>query len=693
MRYPALPEVEQLVEEISDEVADAAPSADALWNITGPPTGGKTTALKLLAARLAERGLVPIFVGPPARVLDSGPLAMTEALVGLKSQNVVNGELDMLCEERAWSEKVEKLRGAMAAIRDRLVVLSDEPSTWSSRSPDDAHFRDHADELAWFMVGGLACRRIVAGTLPVAIRSAPHRIRHLRAKSPASAWLRSSGVWGPLGPEAAELASLMGTELEPRSPLELRLLVALATLERPGEVAQWLRANAPGRRDISRRLAAALQSRSDSTREFLKTSWSQLALVRRPIARDLLDEVAGVAPDERAGALLERCLLYPDDEGFTLHWMLRLDVQEQLRPALGSTVRTHGVLARFYTRRFEQRREANTPGTLLDEMEAFHHAAQSGDSELYAQLRPLFAEQLDALGRTLSRDFKKYDEAAQVFERACQWEPDDDYAHHYRAFNLDIIADAPPAIEHHYQRAIELRADHLWWHSRWVNYLITRGRIPAARRAWTHALDVLGLPDPEAETSAYEGLHLWVARLLVHRGRLDFAEEVLGGIPPEALQAHPGLSAIVRRLKALAAARANRALFPLSVAYEAWWDGPHLCPRRREAGALVRWMPGRIDEIDAHAIELAVAQPPPAPSAEPVYGSIRLPQVDFDRWTGDERSSELSAGRFVELAWYGEREEPLIRVHRGREWMDRELPPLFPDPARYLRKAGWVKSG
>ena len=52
----------------------------------------------------------------------------------------------------------------------------------------------------------------------------------------------------------------------------------------------------------------------------------------------------------------------------------------------------------------------------------------------------------------------------------------DDYAHHYRAFNLDWIAEDQPTIESEYQRAIELNPRHPWWHSRWINYLITVGK-------------------------------------------------------------------------------------------------------------------------------------------------------------------------------------------------------------------------
>lgn len=691
MSVPVLPEVDRLVDDLAPEIAETSPSQGALWHVWGPATGGKSTALKILADRLAERGLCPILVAPPARVLDAGPLAITEASVGLKSRNMLNGQLDLIQEEIPWSEKVGAVLGWLAEHEDRVVLLCDEPGEWSSTSADDAHFRDHADEVALSMVKTLSCRRVVAGALPTGVR-APHR-RRLSVESQPSPWLRDGNSWGELSAEAQELANALGDELGRHSPLEIRLLVALASLRATDWVVRWWRSDRPSRRDIARKVAEVLETETGPEAPFLGRAWSRLALARRSFTEELLTRLVGDAPNARSGAILRACLLYPRNGAFMLHWSLRLDAQEH-RQWWGRdrTAVVHTDLARHYQERFEQHKKARDPNALLDEMEAFHHASLSGDRDLLEELRPYFADQLDALGRTLSRDFQRYRDAADVFERACTWEPDDDYAHHYLAFNLDILAERAPEVEYHYQQAIELRARHHWWHSRWVNYLITRGRMSDARRAWTEALDVLGLPDPDAEQWVYENLHLWVARLLVHRGRLDFADEILHGIPEEALHDHLGLSAIVRRLKALLEARRAHVVFPLSVPQDRWWNGPHLCPQRRETGELTRWMPGRIDAIDAGRVHLQIARPPTTGHAEPTYGFVKIEASDFDRWTRDERVADLAAGRFVELAWYGGDEEPIIRVHRDVDWRDPDLPPLFPDPARYLKVAGWVEN-
>ena len=691
MHVPPLPEVDRLVDDLAPEIAKTAPSQDAIWHIRGRATGGKSTALKLLAERLSESGLCPIVVAPPTRVLDAGPLAVTEASVGLKSRGLLNGQLEQIWNpEVRWREKVSTVLGWVTRHADCVVLLCDEPGEWSSKQSHDVYFRDHADEVALAMVATAPCRRVVSGALPVGVRA--RHSRHLAIASEPNRWLHDEHEWGPLTGAATAIAELLGDDLKLRSPLEIRLLVALGALWTLDEIASWWMTQ-PSRRDISQALANILE-RPDNGYEkrFLREAWKRLAQARRPVTSDLVDAVVRAAPTKLAGAILHRCLLYPDNGAFRLHWSLRLDAQEH-RGWWGDNgpFAVHAELARYYKRRFERRQQANDPNALLDEMEAYHHASLSGDAGLLDELRPYFADQLDALGRTLSRDFRRYREAAAVFERAVRWEPDDDYAHHYLAFNLDVLAERAADVERHYRQAIELRADHLWWHSRWVSYLITRGRIRDARRAWNDALDTLGLPDPEAEQWIYENLHLWIGRLLVHRGQLDFANDVLRGIPSEVQDRHSGLSAVFRRLRALIEARCGRVVFPLSIAPERWWQGPHLCPRRRGTGELTRWIPGRIDSVDGTIVQVQVADPPLEAHAEPAFGFLNIEVTDFDRWTRDERVSELAAGRFIELAWYDTDDEPIIRVHKDVEWQDPDLPPLFPDPARYLRAAGWVE--
>jgi hypothetical protein len=64
---------------------------------------------------------------------------------------------------------------------------------------------------------------------------------------------------------------------------------------------------------------------------------------------------------------------------------------------------------------------------------------------------------------------------------------------------------------------------------------------------------------------------------------------------------------------------------------------------------------------------------------------------DFDHCSQDEPAADLTAGRFVELGVYGDEEILIIRVHHGAPAQDQDLPPLLPDPLRYLRGDRWVE--
>ncbi len=651
------------------------------------PTWGKSTALRLVAERLRAAGLLPVLVDPPRRSLDAGPVALVQAAVGLS--NGGDGMLQLLTKEASWVEKLSLVLERVEREAERVVILCDEPFHGASHKRGDA-YSWHAEE-AFRSLLAVACRRIVAGMLP---RGATALVRghrhHLERRSDPLPWLEDAEAWGVLAPEAAGLALAIESGPKDRSPLEVRLLVAVAAV-RSVEDAVRLQKGGLDRRGIAEELAKSLGG-FEPRRAFLRRAWQRLCVVRRPVANDFLGRLVGDPPDERAGAVLWTCLLDSQDGASMIHWTLRRDAAEFLDPLPPEELQAvHRALARFYADRFEQ--QGGQAFALLDEMEAFYHATQAADQDLMSRLRAYFSDQLDLWGRTLSQEFRMYREAASVFERALSWDPDDDYAHHYLAFNLDILADLDRLqdIEEHYQRAIELREDHLWWHSRWVSYLITRGRIREARLAWNEALDALELPDPDAEDWVYENLHLWVARLLVHRGRLEFAEEVLRGIPRRVLEQSPGLAAVARRHRALLEARRGRVVFPLSVPPERWWSGPHVCPRRRDVGPLVRWLPGRIDTISGGTVRILAAEPPLGGVGEAVYGFLTIAAEDFDRWSQDELLDELAAGRFVELAWYGEDPNPIIRVHPGGPWEDPDLPPLFPDPARYLRAAGWVE--
>jgi len=277
-----------------------------------------------------------------------------------------------------------------------------------------------------------------------------------------------------------------------------------------------------------------------------------------------------------------------------------------------------------------------------------------------------------------------FQRAVEVFERALKWDEQDDYAHHYLAFNLDVQGRDAPRVERHYTTASALQPGVVYWWSRYVTFLITRGRMADAQRAWSDALDALGLPNEWQDEYVYMHMHLWVARLLVHRGQLDFAEEVLAAVPEQVVCEHPGIRAIRRRMEALLEARLRGAFVPGPHIEPRWWASlPHLLPPERDGQRLERWWAGRVDVVEEGVLFLRVATLPC--ESEPELGMMEVSFDDFDAWSDDEKAAFIESGRFLELGSYQPGGAMIARVHRDRPWVDEDLPPLWPDPTRYLK--------
>ena len=92
------------------------------------------------------------------------------------------------------------------------------------------------------------------------------------------------------------------------------------------------------------------------------------------------------------------------------------------------------------------------------------------------------------------------------------------------------------------------------------------------------------------------------------------------------------------------------------------------------------WYPGRIDDVANESISISLGVPPENGETE----------ADVQTWSRltrkvDELSQaakyDLVPGRFVELAYYGDEEKPRVFV---RPEEAHGLPPVFPEPARYL---------
>lgn len=685
-----LPHVASVVEDLCDKISRGGSPEHQLWRVDGRPTAGKSTVLHELGRSLAS-SWVPILVNPPPGELDAGPFALVQIATSLKTRGLINGEAKNIADgSRGLAEKIEDVREWLRRGRDRVILLCDEPMRWPGTNPEDDHFA----RSTWSVVNALVeapCRRVVAGTVPQGAHVTGGR--ELDRESDPLPWLRDEAQWGSISYAARALSRRSNDELKRHSPLELRLLVALAVIDEDlgtaGEGAASRRRDL-SRRALAQRVAEAFREQEDLSQ--LCDFWAQLALVRRPFSEQLLERLGEGLLSERARDLLRNCLLYRRGDTFVLHDMLRQDVLADQRDTARMR-EAHALLARAYSESFHL-----DATHLLDQLDAYHHATESGDSELQAELSPMFVEQLDALGRARSLAARRqtnserrralYRGAVECFRSSIAWEPTNAYAHHYLAFNLDVQAEGTADIERHYPIAIEYEPQVTWWHSRWICYLITRGEMARAERAWDDALDALGLLAP-APSYLFEGLHLWVARLLLHRGQLDFAQRVITSVPGSAFEANVGLRALRKRLELLRETREGRAYLPAQLMRADWWKERPALLQLHDRGKLIRWTAARVDEVDLQEkmLRLEGAEVVVQSPKEPVASRFEVPFETFNDWNPDEPAKALTAGRFVEIGTYlqGKKTDTRARVHAQRAWMDDDLPRLFPDPTRWIR--------
>ncbi len=454
------------------------------------------------------------------------------------------------------------------------------------------------------------------------------------------------------------------------TPLQCRLLTILSMLGTPGEAVETAR-TCLGANEI----AVLIEQRS-AMQPQLRRVWAMFALIRTAIDQKLYDCLAGdLNADLRF--IAQELLLTRMEGGYELH------------PLLAQSIEPRGVLGPEYQQIQHQLTEyyLARESSLSGATEAFFHATETGDDILVSRAQPFFVEQFHLLGRSLSRH-KRHREAAEVFRQASELDPADDYAHHYRAFNLDWIAEDQQTIEGEYRKAIELNPRHPWWQSRWINYLITVGKTIDARSAFANATEALQEAMESHPERVFRSLHSWVAALLLHRGQLDFARQVLERVPVDVRCDHRGFVALGEKLAAMEEARRGRGVFPLSVpASQHWRRSPHLdFPPQVEGKDLRSWYPARVEGVSEQGIELIVGKPPEGGSP-PTYGKVNLSREQVDIALLDEGTMHIRPGRFLEMAFYGAPGILKIRLHPQQSAEDPDLPYLNPpDTLRYLRK-------
>jgi tetratricopeptide (TPR) repeat protein len=641
---------------------------EKLFRVAGEPTAGKTAVLEGVRQKLETSSrLRPVMVNPPLNAHDAGPVALLQiAEAVVRDRSRLEPILD---PRRSWDEKFGQIRRWLSREANNVVLLLDEPAEWPSY---DTYFGELARQVWQLAFDGIGCRTVVAGRIPTGFRKVePLTIR--AASDPEQVLERVTA--DSLQPSRRAVREVAGKQLESLSPLQVRLLVALIALD-PDEAA-LLDFGSTGRAQLASRLQTVIERMGESG---LGRVWREVAQVREAFDRDLLTHLGidGLATTERA--ILEQCLLFRRDDGLILHETLRT-----FAPTAGEQEMrgTHERLGDYYRQRFVRKGEAAT-GRLRDSIEAFYHASRAGVVGL-DKYRPFFTDQLNILGYNLSVEHHAYSEAASVFGHALQWDAENAYAAHYRAFNLDQVHERPVEVEQLYRRAVELNPDHTWYHSRLITFLIAWSRIEEARAAWLDALETLERPGADLPDAFYFGLHLHVARVLIYRGELDFAEAVLKHVPPTARR-NPRFGHLEARLIALIEARDHGSFVPLPYLRPKWWsEPPRRLPSTCNGKRLSRWLAAEVDSAGNECVELHVADVVVGEQTRPDSGNTRVARSDLRGWWDSIGSpDDLAPGDFLEIGFYGDEpdvETIVVKVPTETDW-DEGAFDLHPD--RYL---------
>lgn len=634
----------------------------------GRASSGKTSAMKLLARQLTDTGWI-VHRTQMTGDDDGAPVGLA-TLAASMPRAIRTAVLDV---KVPWTQKVRAVVDGIAGTGPRTAVLVDDP--WLG-SPEEAPSMfaersvDLLDEIERSAVSLVLSRsdRPLAGTV-VELPTAADPRAVLAADRWRSEVLRRA---------ARELAASDDPKLARLSPVELRLAVALASAKGMTASAALQRMKG-GAHGLVRTVLDALGSAR------LRSGIIRLGVMRTPFDEATLDALLGETSSGERALVLD-ALLFRTEEGLVVPELLARTAREQLQTLRPTELRqAHLAAVHFHDQEFRARsivRMAEAPdglrATTRHEMEIVHHLTEAGDAQAVLERAVFFVEQYDKLGKTLStrgvyaKKRALVELAVQAYDRALVYDPADAYAHHYRAYNLDILAEDPAPVEEAYRQALALRPDHVWHHGRFILFLVTCGRPREAHDAWEDALRALdGL---RGHAWLFRELHRPIARLLLHRGRLDFAKEVLDDVP--ARLGDTWLEPTHMLLAQLEEAEADQLVFPASIPAARRWEGPHLLVSEEERARVVRWVPGRIERANG---EIVVRF---AENAK-TFGRRSYTPAKFRKACPAAKPTMPPAGTFLEILQLDGEDGEVIRCHPLMT-SPASVPSLFPPPDRYL---------
>lgn len=513
------------------------------------------------------------------------------------------GTLDTVLDA-ATGDLLQKTVAAAQALAETgraVVVLMPVPRSGNPRETDAAT-RRHIEQMLATLVRVPSLRLAVLATPGTRLRDGFTRTVELTAPMIGAPQIHADELPGEFGAAARALASWMARANWASTPLEARLQVGLIALgERPEGVALRLEA-------LARKLIQQL-GRWPS----LAVAVHRLLLARRALPVAEVSAVSGVEP--RWQPLLTACIGYGDDQ-IRVPEVTRQVLLDALKASTTALEDAHTALAQHHesldgarSLRGLERDQA------INWLEKVHHLALGGGAcaARWAEQEPAGREQLWERARHLSRELRRYQDAAQLYQTCIARFGRDPYSSHYLAYNLDRSRGDLEQIRRGYAYAAAEDPENPWWQQRWIRFLIAHGTLAEARAAWQHAIRSIDPDGTRLRSSPWLALnlHYWVARRWLAVGRLDDAREVLSEVPERWLAEEAELRELVQVLTAQEQALAlGESVYPASTPGEARWHRPRSLRPARSGRQLVAWAPGRVVEALPTAVTVVVAPTP-----------------------------------------------------------------------------------
>ena len=263
----------------------AAGSAHNRWSID-TMFSDRTKILHEVADSIdaSRSGFVPIVVLPPERCFDTGAVGLAQIVDGIAQLEDDRHLADQLADPKvAWTEKHGAVRERLSELRERIVLVSNEPGRWFPAVGDRRLFSKRAEDVAALLTHQASCRIVVGGY----DRHRAERVR-LRLGDTAAVLVDGSRDWNSLAEEAHLLHRNLALELEDFSTAEICLLVALQHVTSPEEVRRLVSAFTPIDR-LAQLLAAEMRRHPEY--EGVLDVWTSLSVARCPFETTLVEEV------------------------------------------------------------------------------------------------------------------------------------------------------------------------------------------------------------------------------------------------------------------------------------------------------------------------------------------------------------------------------------------------------------------